>query len=134
MGFGLEFFGRWDIIALQLYYDIVSSIINPILTLRPHYAALPLLSVAARRRLSRPSLGVSRPVAKVIISRSSVTPNNSAILSNPNPFVSGIHLANTIAASNVNPPYMKYGPLALLLKKYGAVNATTKLIVQLTHC
>jgi hypothetical protein len=70
----------------------------------------------------------------VIISLSSVAiPNTSAILSNPNPFVSGIHLAKTTSENNVNPPYKKYGPQALLLKKYGAVKAITKFVVQFTH-
>ena len=77
---------------------------------------------------------MSLPVVSVIISLSSSSPKISAILSNLKPFVSGIHRANTIVAKNVSPPYKKYGPGGDLLKKYGAVNATIKFVVQLTHC
>jgi hypothetical protein len=106
--------------------------ICPFLT---HQASLFLLSTAARLRLSLASLGVSRPVAKLVISLSSSTaPKTSEIRSNPNPLVSGIHFPKTKTEHKVNPPYKKYGPQAALAKKYGAVKATKKFVVQFTHC
>jgi len=94
-------------------FNFISLSIN-LLPNKQTHATLPLLSIAARLLRSAPSPGVSLPVASVIISLSSPTiPNTSAILSNPSPFVSGIHFAKTIAATSVNPPYIKYGPLAV---------------------